>query len=158
MFGAVSAHGWLTWTDVWGYKVLPFASHMWEVHNGPITYRWVYSCMQHLMPHWILRMCVYITASKGTEANATENNLTGYKHLILVRKELPAYASLWLTCILNVLWPWAFAVCSHLPAEYKHRWFSKIKMCTNVPNVSNEQRQQLLCNPTLFEAFIENSV
>lgn len=72
---AVSSHGWLTLTDVRDISVFPFASHMWEVENRPIcAYRRVFTRMQHLMPQWILRMCVYIIASTCRKASITDNN------------------------------------------------------------------------------------
>lgn len=111
---AVSAHGWLTWTDVRDVRVLPLTRERLRricAHHRVLTH------MQHLMPQCILCMCVYIIASACREARNTENNLTEYKHLmytyaIPMSKDMLLCASLELPCILKVLWPWAFAICS----------------------------------------------
>lgn len=76
----------------------------------------VWSCthMQHLMPRWILRMCLYIVARKCREAGVTQNNLTGHRNLIHtyaipVSKDMLLCASPDPPCILKMLWPWACA-------------------------------------------------
>lgn len=53
--------------------------------------------MQHLMPHRILRMCVYVIASACRETSITQNNLTGYLTLtyaISVNEDMLLCASL----------------------------------------------------------------
>lgn len=63
------------------WTVLLFVSHMWGVENRPIcAYRSVSTHMQHLMPHWILRVRAFVW-STCREASDTEISLTGYRHL-----------------------------------------------------------------------------
>lgn len=121
MFNVVSVHGWLTRTDVRDISMLPFASHMWEVGNKPMcAYLWVFTCMQYLMLHLIFThvLSLLVHVGRQTLQMKTVDRLQAlYQHLCL--------PCLKLLCILKVLWPWLYAVCSvtfQSLTEYKPRW------------------------------------
>ena len=62
--GAISAHGWLMWTDVGDVKVPPLASHMWKVESRPICE----SRVQHLTPHWVFTLvCTPCYCMRGSK-------------------------------------------------------------------------------------------